>query len=71
MMTTMNLTDNLDKRHAARQMRRSIMAYMESDDFRPQWDIPQERIAELFTKVAGEVNMFTNDSPDELKPKLK
>ncbi len=71
MMTTMNLTDNLDKRYVARQMRRSIMAYMESDDFRPQWDIPQERIAELFTKVAGEVNMFTNDSPDELKPKLK
>lgn len=70
-MTTMDLTNNLDKRHAARQMLQSIVSYMQSDDFKPQWTIPQERISELFTKVAGEVNMFTNDSPDELKPKLK
>ncbi|MDD7247869.1 MAG: beta-glucuronidase [Prevotellaceae bacterium] len=70
-MTTMDLTTDLDKRHAARQMRRSIMDYMCSDAFNPQFTIAQERIADLFTKVAGEVNMYTNDSPDELKPKLK
>lgn len=70
-MTTMDLTNNLDKRHAARQMMRAIVSYMQSDDFKPQWTIPLERISELFTKLAGEVNMFTNDSPDELKPKLK
>lgn len=70
-MTTMDLSTDLDKRLVARQMRRSIIHYMQSEAFRPQWDIPQERIEELFTKVAGEVNMYTNDSPDELKPKLK
>lgn len=71
MMTTMDITNNLDNRLVAKQMRKSILEYMSSDKFQPQWTIEKERIADLFTKVAGEVNMFTNDSPDELKPKLK
>ena len=70
-MTTMDLKKDLDKRHVAHQMRQSILNYMHSDKFHPQWSLPVERITDLFTKVAGEVNMFTNDSPDELKPKLK
>lgn len=70
MMTTMNITSSLDKRIAARQMRRSLLHYMNSDSFRPAWKIEKEVIQDLFTKVAGEVNMFTNDSPDELKPAL-
>lgn len=71
MMTTMDISTKLDSRHAARQMRKSILDYMHSPSFAPQWTIEAEHIADLFTKVAGEVNMFTNDSPDELKPKLK
>lgn len=70
MMTTMDITSNLDKRIAARQMRRSILSYMNSRSFQPIWDVNKKLIKELFTKVAGEVNMFTNDSPDELKPSL-
>lgn len=70
-MTTMDLKNDLDKRHVAKQMRYSILKYMQSADFHPQWSLPLERITDLFTNVAGEVNMFTNDSPDELKPKLK
>lgn len=70
-MTTMPLTADLDKRHAARQMYRSIINYMQSGDFKPQWTIDRERISDLFTKVAGEVDMFTDGSPDELKPILK
>ena len=69
-MTTMDLKSNLNDRIVARQMRESIIHYMLSDDFKPQWTIEQERIADLFTKVAGEVNMYTKDSPDELKPAL-
>lgn len=71
MMTTMDITKNLDKRIVARQMRQSIIQYMKSAEFQPKWTIDQTHIQELFTKVAGEVNMYTNDSPDELKPKLK
>ena len=69
-MTTMDITRNLDKRIVARQMRESILHYMQSDKFQPQWTIDVERVADLFTKVAGDVNMYTKDSPDELKPAL-
>ena len=71
MMTTMDLTSDLAHRHVARQMFHSILRYMQSDAFCPQWPIDSAIISDLFTKVAGEVNMFTNDSPDELKPKLR
>ena len=70
-MTTMDITHNLNKRIVARQLRESILAYMQSDKFHPQWTLNPQLVADLFTKVAGEVNMFTNDSPDELKPVLK
>ena len=70
-MTTMDIQNNLDNRIVARQMRESIINYMQSDKFHPQWNLDIQLIKDLFVKVAGEVNMYTNDSPDELKPKLK
>lgn len=69
-MTTMDITRDLDRRMVARQMRESILHYMQSDQFNPQWALEPRLIADLFTKVAGEVNMYTKDSPDELKPAL-
>lgn len=69
-MTTMDITNNLDKRIVARQMRESILSYMQSDKFAPAWDININNVSDLFTKVAGAVNLFTKDSPDELKPSL-
>ena len=69
-MTTMDITRNLDKRIVARQMRESILHYMQSDQFNPQWTLDVQLISDLFTKVAGDVNMYTKDSPDELKPAL-
>lgn len=72
MMTTMDITRDLEHRHVARTMRQSILRYMADDTlFQPHHTIPMQTISDLFTKVAGEVNMFTNDSPDELKPVLK
>nr|MCR5313609.1 beta-glucuronidase [Bacteroidaceae bacterium] len=70
-MTTMDITRDLDKRIVARQMRASIVNYMKSDKFKPKWTLDASLVADLFTKVAGQVNMYTKDSPDELKPKLK
>lgn len=70
-MTTMDINNNLDTRIVARQMRESIINYMKSDKFRPQWNLDIQLVKDLFVKVAGEVYMYTNDSPDELKPKLK
>ena len=54
----------------ARQMRQAILRYMESKDFKPALTLTPEVIGHFFTKQAPAVNMFTNDSPDELKPKL-
>ena len=68
-MTTMDITNNLEQRHAARQMRASILHYMNSEQFHPSFSIDPQRISDLYTKVAPPVNSFTNDSPDELKPK--
>lgn len=70
MMTSMDLLNN-DSRPVARQMLLSLLAYMNSADFQPKHTIALQNISDLFTKIAGEVNMYTNDSPDELKPKLK
>jgi hypothetical protein len=70
-MTTMDISNNLDRRVVARQMRESILHYMQSDQFTPQWTIDIQRVSDLFTKVAGEINMYTKGSPDELKPALK
>lgn len=71
LMTTMDISNNLDSRPVARQMRRAILKYMTGDDFRPTLTLDSSVITNLFEKQAPAVNMFTNDSPDELKPKLK
>ena len=70
MMTTMDLTSQLEERPVARQMRKAIYDYMNSDQFRPQATVTPEQIQTLFTVEAGKVDSYTKDSPDELKPKI-
>jgi len=70
LMTTMDITSHLDQRPVARQMRQAILRYMQSSDFRPAITLSEETIRHFFTLQAPPVNMFTNDSPDELKPKI-
>ncbi|MDE6692871.1 MAG: beta-glucuronidase, partial [Muribaculaceae bacterium] len=71
LMTTMDIDSDLDKRIVARQMRKAILDYMDSDRFKPDITLDEQVIADLFTKDADPVDMFTRESPDELKPKLK
>ena len=71
LMTTMDIKSDLEHRVVARQMRQSILSYMQSPDFQPTLMLTPQVIADLYTKEAPKVNMFTNESPDELKPKLK
>jgi len=71
LMTTMDITTRLDSRPVARQMRKAILSYMQSPDFQPTLTLPPDVVRHLFTRQAPAVNMFTNDSPDELKPKIK
>lgn len=71
LMTTMDIASDLDHRIVARQMREAILSYMESADFAPSLTLKPEVIQNLFTKDGPKVSMFTKESPDELKPKLK
>ena len=70
LMTTMDITRNLDRRPVARQLRYSILRYMASDDFKHAIRVAPEVIQHLFEREAPRVDMFTKESPDELKPKL-
>ena len=70
LMTTMDINSDLDHRLVARQMRHAILSYMHSDDFQPTITLTPDIIRDFYTKEAPPVNMFTNESPDELKPKL-
>lgn len=68
MMTTMDLNNDLDHRLVARQMRQSILSYMQSDEFKPAYSVEMERVSDLFTKLAPKVDSYTSGTPDELKP---
>ena len=70
LMTTMDITRDLDRRIVARQMRGAILRYMQSPDFDPELTLEPSRIADLFTKHGPKVDMYTNGSPDELKPAI-
>ena len=71
LMTTMDVSKDLSHRLVASQMRYALLKYMISDDFHPNVEVDVSVIDDLFTKSAPAVNMYTKDSPDELKPKLK
>lgn len=70
LMTTMDIDSDLDRRVVARQMRQAITNYMQSADFQPTLTLAPEVVSHFFTRQAPPVNMYTKDSPDELKPKL-
>ena len=70
LMTTMDISHDLANRHVARQMRQAILDYMQSQDFAPTLELTPEQVSHFFTEQAPPVNMFTNQSPDELKPKF-
>ena len=71
LMTTLDISHALDRRPVARQLRYSILRYMQSPDFQPVVTINPEVIRHLYEQEAPKVDMFTNESPDELKPKIK
>ena len=70
-MTTMDISNDLAHRHVARQMRHALLDYMQSEDFQPTLTLSEQTIRDFYEKEAPAVRMFTNESPDELKPKIK
>ena len=70
LMTTIDITNRLEDRPVARQLRHAILQYMQSADFQPTITVDEEVIRHFFERESSKVDMFTNESPDELKPKL-
>ena len=71
LLTTFDITSDLDRRIVARQLRHSILRYMSTEAFQPTLILEPDILRHLFERNAPGVNMFTNESPDELKPKLQ
>jgi len=71
LLTTMDVESDLSHRLVARQMRQALLRYMQSADFQPSLELSADVVRHFFTRQAPPVNMFTSDSPDELKPKIK
>ena len=71
LITTIDIQNDLQNRLVARQMRNAIIGYMQSEEFNPPLHLDPSVISHFFTKTAPKVDMFTKDSPDELKPALK
>lgn len=69
LVTTLPLTAKGNP--AVEQMLRAVTDYVASDDFNPRQTLEWERITELFQLPTPSVDMFTKDSPDELKKNIK
>ncbi len=69
-ISSIDLDENLHKRPVARQLYISILDYMNSNKFRPQYLVDPEVVSGLFEKASSKKATFTKDAPDELKPEL-
>lgn len=59
-----------DTHFVAKQLKYSLLRYMRSTAFNPGVTVPLQTVQALFTPQAVKrINMYTKDSPDELKPK--
>lgn len=67
-ITSADLTHNLDERPAARQLRKSLLQYMKSEKFDPEFEVELQVIRDLFTKESDRINFYTNEDTDDLKP---
>lgn len=62
-----DLTSNQDKRFVARQLYYSILNYMNSIRFQPEYSLDISLIEDLTRKRGEKLKMDTKDAPDELK----
>ena len=73
LMTTLPISQKQianGQKTVARQLRYSILRYMQSPGFQPATTVDVDVIRHLYEREAPKVDMFTRESPDELKPKI-
>lgn len=66
MVTTMDLETDMEARIVARQMKASILNYMNSKEFVPKNKVELEVIENLFIKDTPHVGYFSKEMPDEI-----
>jgi len=71
MMTSADLSTDLAGRPVAESLYNSIVKYMQSDKFRPEYKVDEKVIRDLFEKTAAPINMYSKSNPDELKKGVK
>lgn len=62
-----DLRSNLENRPVARQLYYSIVKYMNSHKFVPEWTLNISLLEDLYKKEGERLNIETTDAPDELK----
>jgi hypothetical protein len=67
MVCSADITSEPDTRIVARQLRYSLLSYMNSAKFAPGQSVDISVIRNLFLKEGEKIRTFTTDSPDELK----
>ncbi len=71
LMSSTDLESRLDERPAARQLRKSLFEYMQSDEFNPEYSVEMSVIQDIFRKQSERLNFHTNESTDDLKPETQ
>jgi len=69
-MTSVDITSQAEKRSVVRQMHRTILDYMNSDQFRPRFTVSPHQVIELFSRTVGDIRSYTSESADALKPEI-
>ena len=62
-----DVKSNWENRPVAQQLYVSIVQYMQSNKFRPSFDVDVQDIQNLYRKEGERMKTYTGDSPDELK----
>lgn len=70
MVCSADLRSKPDKRIVARQLYYSIVNYMNSNLFAPEYNLPLSLIEDISKKQGEKINIQTKDAPDELKNKV-
>ena len=70
-MSSTDLTNRLNERPVARQLRQSLIKYMGSENFDPQYSVEMSVIEDIFRKQSERLNFYTNESTDDLKPETQ
>ncbi len=71
LISSTDLTNRLDERPAARQLRQSLIKYMGSENFNPEYTVEMSVIEDIFRKQSERLNFYTNESTDDLKPETQ